>query len=129
EGADLLQPLADVLPVDDLPEGLHPFSLDVLVLQVIGMLPHVEYENRHSAVPDVALVVVDLLGHESFSDRLPRKRAPARALDVECSLTELVLEIGYGTEPFFGSLGQLSFRLAPAVRAHIAPEKRGQRGS
>ena len=48
---NFLQALADVLPVDDLPEGLDPFGLHVLVLQVVGVLPHVEHEERTVPLP------------------------------------------------------------------------------
>src|ERR1043166_7242961 len=54
EAANLLEALADILPVHHLPEGLHPIPLHVLVLHVVGMLTHVEHEERHGAVPDVA---------------------------------------------------------------------------
>src|SRR2546430_14858385 len=56
QSANFLQALSDVLPVDDLPEGLHPIPLHVLVLQIVGVLPHVEYEKGHGAVADIALV-------------------------------------------------------------------------
>ena len=45
---------------------------DVLVLQVVGVLPHVEDQQRHRAVADVALVIVDLFDDQALADRLPR---------------------------------------------------------
>src|SRR4030095_2611749 len=90
------------------------------------MLPHVEHEQRHGAVADVALVVVYLLGHEPLGERLPRERSPARTLDVECGLVELALEVGHRAERFFNGIGQLPVGLASTVRAHVAPEERVQ---
>ena len=37
-----LETLADILPVDDIPDGLHIVGPHVLVLKVVGMLPHVD---------------------------------------------------------------------------------------
>src|SRR4030095_13350217 len=93
QGANLLETLADVLPVHELPEGLHPVPLHVRVLQVVGVLPHIEHEKRHGAVPDVALRVADFPAHESLPERLPRERAPSRALDRERGLAELALQV------------------------------------
>src|SRR5262249_40842923 len=100
-----LQPLANVLPVDDLPKGFYPFALGVFVLQVISVLPHVQDEQRYCTIANVSLVVVYLLDHEPLAERLPCQRAPAPALEIERGLIELVLEIGYRTEPFFDSVG------------------------
>lgn len=56
---------AHVLPVDDLPHGLYEVHLLVLVLQVEGVLPGVEDQDRDRTLADVALVVVDLLDDEA----------------------------------------------------------------
>src|SRR6476659_2513008 len=83
----------DVGPVHDLPERLDPVGLHVPVLQVVGVLPHVEHEQRRRALPDVALVVVDLLDDEALAERLPRERAPAGPLHRERGLGELAAEV------------------------------------
>src|SRR4030095_5350625 len=90
------------------------------------MLPHVEHEKRDGTVPDVALVVVYLLGHEPLGERLPRECSPARALDVECGLVELALEGGHRAERFIEGIGQLPVALLATLRAHVAPEERVQ---
>ena len=68
----------DVGPVDDLPERLDPVGLDVLVLQVEGVLPGVDDEQRDGARPDVALVVVDLLDRAGARRSAPRTARPSR---------------------------------------------------
>src|SRR5205823_5522086 len=106
----------DVLPVDDPPERLHPLGLHVEVLQVIGVLPHVEHEQRYGAVPDVPLVVVNLLDHQALAERLPAERAPTRSLYVECGLGELASHAGDGAEELVDRPPELATRLAAAVR-------------
>src|SRR4051794_38862272 len=88
-----LEARRDVGPVHDLPERLDPVGLHVAVLQVVRVLPHVEHEQRRRALADVALVVVDLLDDQALPERLPRERAPARALHSEGGLGELAAEV------------------------------------
>jgi hypothetical protein len=44
------------------------------------VLPRVDDEERHPALADVSLVVVDLLDEEAFAERLPGECAPSRTL-------------------------------------------------
>src|SRR5262249_1323455 len=97
-----------------------------LVLRAIGALPQVEDEKRYGTLGNVAQEVVYLLAHQPLTERPPGSSAPASALDVARALIELVLEVGYRTEPLFDGLRQLPFRVGPAVWAHVAPEKRVQ---
>ena len=45
--------LVDVVPVDNVPPRLDVVRLDVLVLQVEGVLPHVQHEDRGEVNEDV----------------------------------------------------------------------------
>jgi hypothetical protein len=47
-----------------------------LILQVVGMLPHVEDQQRHRTVTDVALVVVDLLHDQALTPTGSHASAP-----------------------------------------------------
>ena len=56
------------------------------MLEVVGVLPHVEHEQRHSAVPDVALVVVDLLAALKTNENNPLRRAVQTISEVTAAL-------------------------------------------
>lgn len=71
---------ADVGPVDDVPERLGVGGLVVLVLQVKGVLPHIQHEQRLGTAREVALMVVQLLDHQPLTQRLPCEDRPARPL-------------------------------------------------
>lgn len=42
----LLKPRGDSLPVDNIPDSLEIFSLAVLVLEIVGMLPSIDAQQR-----------------------------------------------------------------------------------
>src|SRR5262245_22971670 len=65
---DLGEALGNVGPIYELPETIEPLFLAVLILQVVGVLPHVYDEDRQGAVPDIALVVEHLLDDEAFAE-------------------------------------------------------------
>src|SRR4029450_5348120 len=88
EGADALIAPRDIFPVEDLPESGHPVFLLGEVLEVVGVLPHVEHEHRNGTVAGVALVIVDLLHNKTPSHRFPRHGSPSRTLDVERRILE-----------------------------------------
>jgi len=78
------------------------------------VLPHVEHEQRYRAVPDVPLVVVNLLDHQALAERLPGERAPTRSLYVECGLGELASHAGEGAEELVDRPRELAIGLAAA---------------
>lgn len=39
-----------IFPVDDLPDLLEVISLDIVVLEVVGVLPHVHPKQRHKTL-------------------------------------------------------------------------------
>lgn len=98
----LLKARRHVLPIDHLRERPDPIAFDVLILQVVGLLPHVEDQQRHRTVSDVALVVVDLLHDQALTDRFPRHRPPTGALNVERRFRDLAIQSNIGTSRWKG---------------------------
>ena len=41
----LSQPVSNIVPVGDIPDGLHIIRPHILVLQVVGVFPHVNPEQ------------------------------------------------------------------------------------
>jgi hypothetical protein len=110
-----LEPARDVGPVEDVPDRLHVLGAPVLVLQVVRVLPRVDDEERHSALPDVSLVVVDLLDEQALAEWLPRECTPTRALHRGRRLRELVLERVERAEMLVDRGGELAFGAIAAV--------------
>lgn len=72
ECAGVFDSVGDVVPVDDVPEHCDVVGPSILVLEVVGVFPGVDDEERYSAVADVAWVVVDPFDVEACADPLPR---------------------------------------------------------
>ncbi len=60
------------------PDGVEERLLVVLVLQVIGVLPGIDGEDRHRALAVVALMVVGLLDDDAAAGRFLRRQSPPR---------------------------------------------------
>src|SRR5699024_6249177 len=80
-GARAVETGAGVGPVDHVPPRLDVVALDVLVLQVEGVLPHVQHDDRDDAGADVVVLVLELLEHEVPADLVVGEHRPAGALD------------------------------------------------
>src|ERR1700674_4517088 len=93
EPPDGLEPLRDVVPVPQVPDGLEELDLAILVLQVERVLPRVQDQDRDAALAQIGLVIVDLRRQQSAAERLPDERRPARAHDRRRDLRELTLEL------------------------------------
>src|SRR5262249_30811194 len=65
-----------VLPVPHVPDGFEELRLLVLILQVIGVLPRIQREQRRAALDRVRLMIVDLRGEQAALIWLPHERAP-----------------------------------------------------
>src|SRR4029077_6691526 len=100
----------DLVPVDDVPEGLDVFGPAVLVLQVVGVLPDVEAEDRGVAADEGRVLVRQAVEHEPLVDAdQPR---PAAAEVVQGHGVELALELLEGAEGVLDRLANGSARLA-----------------
>ena len=75
------EPLGGVGPVDDVPPGLDVVGLDVLVLQVEGVLPHVEQDDGGLACGELGLLVVELVDEQAVAEPVVAEDGPAGALD------------------------------------------------
>ena len=112
----------DVLPVHQVPPGLDVVGLDVEVIQVEGVLPHVDHEQRHGRDRDVALLVGHLVGHEALADGVPREDGPAGALQAQGSGGELSLEGLKGAEELVDGGTELALGARGALAGHVGPE-------
>src|SRR5665811_2160348 len=85
--------LGGVGPVDDVPPRLDVVRLDVDVVQVERVLPHVQQHDRHDAERQVALVVVQLEHDQLLADGVPCEDRPAGPLDAYGGGREVLLEL------------------------------------
>lgn len=70
--------LADVLPVDDVPDGFQIVGPDVFVLQVVRVLPHVDAQQRNKTCRSLQGVLVRTSSNLQASSLLiETKPAPA----------------------------------------------------
>src|SRR5690606_15702899 len=116
--------LSNIVPVHDVPESLDVVGLDVLVVEVERMLPHVEQQDRHSAGSELRLLVEELLDDEVLADRVPEQAGPAGALDAQSGSVELTLEALERTEVLFDRSSNLALGTLLALRAQVRPEYR-----
>lgn len=88
----LLESLRDSAPVDNLPDGTEILGLAVLVLQVVGMLPGINTQERLQIASDGVLVST---GDETKSTgRLVLDEpGPSRALNTSKSSVGLLLQV------------------------------------
>src|ERR1700709_503083 len=106
----------NVRPVDDVPERLDVVRLDVLVLQVESVLPHVDLQQWDDAERDVGLLVVELEGQQPAAQGVVAQDGPARALQAIGGRTELSLELVERPELVVDRRAEIAGRLVPAVR-------------
>src|SRR5688572_13916694 len=102
---DLLEPRVHRVPVDDIPPRRDVVGTLVLILQVVGVLPDVETEERLLAFHQRAVLVSGALDHE-FAARIDQPR-PAAAKASDAGLRELLLE---GVEAAEGGLDRVTDR-------------------
>ena len=81
----------NVSPVHNVPECLDVLALDVLVVQVECVLPHVQLQNGNQCNGDVALLVVKLLDDEALANGVPCEDCPAGALNGQCNVGEMCI--------------------------------------
>ena len=65
-----------VAPRNDVPEGLYIVALDVQIVEVEGVLPHVEHQNWDGRWCHVTLLVIELLDDQALAERIPGKECP-----------------------------------------------------
>src|SRR5699024_5709193 len=93
-------------PVDDVPPGLDVVGLDVLVVEVEGVLPHVELQNRGAAELDIRLLVLELLDEEVSAELVVDEHGPSGALDRRRGGGEVLTELVERTELVVDGCGE-----------------------
>src|SRR6478735_10407757 len=85
--------IGHIRPVGDIPERLDVVGADVLVVQVVRVLPDVEEQQRNRAGRELRLLVEELLDDQVLADRIPEQAGPARALHPEGGSGEVRAEL------------------------------------
>ena len=119
--AGVVEPGRDTGPVHNGPDGVEERSLVVLVLQVMGVLPGIDGEDRHCALAVIALMVVGLLDDDAVAGRFPRRQSPPRALDGAGRFDDVGFERREPAEVGVDLLGNPAGRFATAVGGRGTP--------
>src|SRR4051812_9104879 len=113
--------LGDLAPVDHVPERVQVVRAAVLVLQVVGVLPHVGAQQRRLAGRH-RVVLVRRARHRQARAIVDQPR-PAGAELVHAGVLELGLEVGEGAERGVDRLRQRAVGLTAAVGGQPLPEQ------
>src|SRR4051794_24618397 len=118
----LLEALAHCIPVDGIPPGGDVIRSPVLILQIVGMLPHVEPQERSTALHDRGVLVRGTgdLKLATVGDKPCPTAAEARG----CCLGELLFEGSKAAEGRVDRICQSARRLATGVWSQDFPEQR-----
>src|ERR1700687_2137503 len=114
----------DVRPVHDIPERLGEVDFDVLVLQVEGVFPHVEQQQRNDAQGEVGLVVVHLEYQELVAQRVPAECSPPRSLHGGRGCVELRTKRVERSERVIDGRSEFTGGLVTTVRRQVLPPDR-----
>ena len=110
------------VPVDDVPPRVDVVRALVLVLEVVGVLPDVDAEQRRLAAGE-RRVLVGAADHGE-AGAVVDEPGPAGAELVDAGLLQRALEVRERAERGVDRVGQGAARLAAAVGAHPGPEER-----
>ena len=78
--ASLRKTSVDLVPVDDIPPGIEILGTAVLVLQIVGMLPHVVAENGKEAIGS-GVILVGRGGDLEFAAAKPLRATATRSAE------------------------------------------------
>ena len=84
--------LLSIGPVGDVPKCLRVIALDVEVVEVESVLPHIQLDNWNQGCWDVGLLIVKLHGQKFLSERVPSQDGPTRTLNAKRGGFELSTE-------------------------------------
>jgi hypothetical protein len=117
---------SDVGPVDDVPDGADVARADVLVLEVVRVLPHVNAQERYQAGGRLQGILVRARGHlEGALGRVVPEPAPPGALDGDRRGRQAGLELVEAPKLRVNGLPKRARRRAAAPgrrRGQVAPE-------
>src|SRR3989442_3251704 len=116
------QPLVDFGPVDDVPPRVDVFRPAILVLQVVGVLPHVDAEDDLLVFHQRAVLVRAAFDHE-LAALIQHPRPPA-AEAADARLLHFVLELVEAPERRVDRARDRAGRRAAGFWSHDLPEHR-----
>ena len=100
-------------PVDNVPKRVERVGTPVLIVEVIGMFPDVEGQNRGESF-GYGVARVALLRYEQFSVVVAAEPYPARAKQFDARVDEFLFEILERSEIAVDGLAQFSFSPPPS---------------
>src|SRR6478752_350794 len=113
--------LGDIVPIDQvLNEGLQIVRPAIAIIDVIGVLPDIDAEDRSGAMDEWAFAIGRL--HHGHLAVLDRKPGPARSELRHAGLDEIFLHLVERTDAIDDGLFDLAGDLAAAIRLHPFPE-------
>merc|ERR1719378_1880848 len=118
-----LEPGSHIRPVRNLENGFHVVRTNILVLQVVGMLPYINTKEGHEAGGGLEGVLVGAGGNLQHARRLVVPQpAPPGPLHGDCGGGELVLH-GLETAEVPGDgLGQLAAGVPAPAGTQVLPK-------
>src|SRR5215472_2147828 len=112
----------DRSPVHGVPPGRHVVRALVLVLEVVGVLPDVDAQDRDAAAADRVVLVGEALDRQLAAGEVGP--APAAAELADRRLAQRVLEAGEVAERVVDRVRDRAGRVVARVRGHDLPEDR-----
>src|SRR6185503_4106740 len=110
------------VPVNNVPPRLEVISAPVLILQVIGVLPHIDPDNRRIAVHQRAVLI--WRGNYFEPSTLPDQPCPSTPEAAHTRGAEFFLKLIEAAESGVDVIREFAFRLAAGIRSHDAPKER-----
>ena len=107
----LFHPLTHRFPVYYAPEGIDVVGAFVLIIQVVGMLPNVEAQQRGQSCA-YGIASVRFFGDVQLAVLINRQPCPARTEQSDCCRVEFLLEILETAEVAFDGFRQFPGRFA-----------------
>ena len=106
----LIIPL-DRLPVDHIEQRRHITRAQILVFQIVSMLPHIDRKDRHESRPlNDRIVLIGARRHHELSARIRAQPRPSGAELPQCQRRQLLLERIHRSERLLYLGQQLSLR-------------------
>src|ERR1700683_5716540 len=108
-------------PVDDIPPSFDVIRFDVVILQVVGVFPHIEGKERGGASAELEIVLLDLEDHEAVADAFVDEHGPAAAFDAGGGASEAGAEGLDGTGMGVAGVGKRADGFAAGIGGHDRP--------
>ena len=106
---DFLEAVFDYFPVDDFPKIVQMVGSSVLIIQIVGMFPDIEAQERFHALSE-RITTIGFLHDDQLAVSVQGEPSPSRAEEAGGSFHHLVLEVIEVAEIAFDGFGQLSLR-------------------